>query len=109
MSNGRRWIVQDRYDNTIYLTQERWQHIIDPINHPELELFEVELQETLHIGQRKQDTLSFQKYRYSKAFDHLPEQNTHIVVIVLFRFTEGTDGKPLPNNYIVTAYMKEVG
>ncbi|MDZ4721740.1 MAG: hypothetical protein SH847_25030 [Roseiflexaceae bacterium] len=91
MSNGKRWTVHDRYGNMVYLTQERWQHIIDPINHPELEQFEAELQETIQTGQRKQDSLSFQKYRYSKTFGHLPEQNTHIVAIVLFRFSEGDD------------------
>jgi hypothetical protein len=32
-----------------------------------------------------------------------------MVAIVLFRFRQGADGKPLPNNYIVTAYMKELG
>ena len=109
MANGKRWFARDRYSNEIYLTQERWEHIVDPINHPELEDFEMELQETIESGQRKQDTLSFHKYRYSRTFDDLPEYNTHIVVIVLFRFAEGVDGKPVPNNYIMTAYMKEIG
>lgn len=49
-----------------------------------------------------------QKYRYSLAFDTLPEYNTHIVAIVLFRFTDN-NGVIMPNNYIVTAYMKEIG
>ena len=40
--------------------------------------------------------------------DDLAEDNTHVVVIVLFRFTEGVDGRPMPNNYIVTAYQKEL-
>jgi hypothetical protein len=31
------------------------------------------------------------------------------VVLVLFRFRQGNDGKPHPNNYIVTAYMRELG
>ena len=109
MANGKRWFTRDQYGNEIYLTEERWEHIIDPMNHPELEDFEEAVQETIESGQRKHDTLSFHKYRYSRAFDALPEYNTHIVAIVLFRFTEGTDGKPYPNNYIVTAYMKEVG
>ena len=30
-----------------------------------------------------------------------------MVAIALFRFRQGDDGKPHPNNYIVTAYMKE--
>jgi hypothetical protein len=39
----------------------------------------------------------------------MPEGNTHMVAIVLFRFSQGDDGKPNPNNYIVTAYMRELG
>ncbi len=26
-SSGKRWTVQDRYGNSIYLTRERWEHI----------------------------------------------------------------------------------
>jgi hypothetical protein len=29
-----RWSVTDQYGNEICLTQERWEHITDPINHP---------------------------------------------------------------------------
>jgi hypothetical protein len=36
MAEPIRWIVQDRQGNGIYLTQERWEHIIDPINHSEM-------------------------------------------------------------------------
>jgi hypothetical protein len=68
-----------------------------------------QLQEAVASGQRRQDSLNRQKYRYAKAFADLPADNTHIVAIILFRFRRGNDGKPLPNNYIVTAYMKEVG
>jgi hypothetical protein len=42
------------------------------------------------------------------AFDGLDEDNTHIVVVALFRFRENEDGRPIPNNYIVTAYQKEI-
>lgn len=108
MTDGKRWTVRDRYGHEIYLTQERWEHIIEPMNHPEMEDFEEALKETIQRGQRKQDSLNPQKYRYSRAFDHLPEYNTHIVAIVLFRFTDA-QGTIVPNNYIVTAYMKEVG
>jgi hypothetical protein len=58
---------------------------------------------------RRQDALNPQKYRYVKAFAELPEGNTHMIAIVLFRFSQGDDGKPYPNNYIVTAYMRELG
>lgn len=104
---GRRWSVKDRYNNEIYLTEERWNHIIENINHPELEDYEEYVQDVVQSGRRKQDALHPQKYRYSKEYRDLVEDNTHIVVIVLFRFSEDEQGKPIPNNYIVTAYMKE--
>ena len=42
-------------------------------------------------------------------FDDLAEDNTHLIAIVLFRFSEGPAGEPVGNNYIVTAYQKEIG
>lgn len=109
MTGGRLWTVRDRYGNEVYLTDERWHHIIEPINHPDMAHLMDELQETIHTGYRKQDLLNPQKYRYSNAFDTLDDDNTHIVAIVLCRYREGEDGYPEPNNYIVTAYQKEVG
>lgn len=109
MVQGRRWIERDRHGNHIYLTEERWRHITEPGNHPEILDSEDELRETIRTGKRKQELFNPQKYRYSKAFDHLAGDNTHIVAIVLFRFAEDEIGALLPNNYIVTAYQKEVG
>ena len=105
----KRWTVRDRYDNDIYLTQERWEHITQSINHPEMLAYESHLKETVQSGRRKQDPLNPHKYRYVKAFVDLAEDNTHIIAIVLFRFGVGEGGKPVPNNYIVTAYQKEIG
>ena len=109
MTAGRRWIVHDRYGNEIYLTHERWEHIVDPINHPEMTECEEQLKETIRTGARKQDQLNPRKYRYSKAFDRLAEDNTHIIAIVLFGFGENEAGRPVANNYITTAYQKEIG
>jgi hypothetical protein len=108
MIAGRRWIVRDRYSNSIYLTQERWEHIIDPANHPEMEAFEEELQKTIQWGLRKQNADNPKKYRYSLAFDDLDEENTHIVAIVLFGFSQDEAGQLIANNYVATAYQKEV-
>ena len=108
MQLDKRWTVNDRYGYSIYLTQERWEHIINSINHPEMADYEDELKETIRSGKRKQDPVNPQKYRYSMAFDNLAEYNTHLIVIVLFRFREQT-GNVIPNNYIVTAYQKEIG
>ncbi len=103
-----RFTVHDRYGNEIYLTLERWEHIIDEINHPEMADCEENLKETIQVGNRRQDSLNPQKYRYFRAFDSLAATNTHIVAIVLFRFTIGNLGEPIPNNYVVTAYQKEI-
>ncbi len=108
LSVGKRWTVRDRYGNNIYLTNERWEHIIEPVNHPEMSDFDVHLKETIQSGKRKQDELNPQKYRYIMPFGNLIENNTHIVAIVLFRFEANNLGNPVPNNYIVTAYQKEI-
>jgi hypothetical protein len=109
MTSDKCFTICDRYGNEIYLTQERWKHIIEIHNHPEMIDYEEQLKETIRSGKRKQDALNPQKYRYTKAFDGLAEDNTHIVAIILFRFIEDGTGKLVPNNYIVTAYQKEIG
>lgn len=107
--SGKLWTLRDRYGNNIYLANERWEHITNPLNHPEMLDYEEKLKETLRAGRRKQDPLNPQKYRYAKPFDNLAADNTHIIAIVLFRLKEGESGKPEPNNYVVTAYQKEIG
>ena len=109
MANPIRWTIEDRYGNTVYLTQERWEHIIGTAKYPEMENYAEELKETIRTGIRKQDSLNPQKYRYSKGFDDLPARNTHIVAIVLFSLRETETGEITTNNYIVTAYQKEIG
>ncbi|MFZ2361138.1 MAG: hypothetical protein WA040_17490 [Anaerolineae bacterium] len=104
-----RWRIPDRHGSEIYLSQERWEHIIDPVNHPEMARFEEHLKRTIRLGRRQQDSLNPQKYRYVLEFDDLEADNTHIVAIVLFRFREGEGRTPVSNNYIVTAYQKEIG
>ena len=109
MANGKLWTVRDRYGNDIYLTHERWAHIIEPINHPDMIDCMDELRETIRRGRRSQHPLNPQKYHYVQPFDNLWEDNTHIIAVVLCRFQEGARGQPMPNNYIVTAYQKEIG
>lgn len=109
MIAGRRWTVRDCYGNEIYLTQERWEHIIEDGNHPEMAECEEQLKETIRTGNRKQDSLNPRKYRYLKAFGRLAEDNTHIMAIVLFGFGLDDRGKPVFNNFITTAFQKEIG
>lgn len=104
-----RWRIQDRHGNEIYLSQERWEYIIDLVNHPEMARFEEHLKRTIRLGRRQQDSLNPQKYRYVLEFDDIEADNTHIVAIVLFRFREEESRTPVSNNYIVTAYQKEIG
>ena len=48
-SSGKRWTVQDREGNPIYLTAERWQHNTEGNNHPEMADYEDHLKTTIQI------------------------------------------------------------
>jgi hypothetical protein len=90
-------IIQDRYGNTIYLTDERWQHIVR--RHAGLKGFKNEVLKTIRAGKREQDDFYPHKFFYRKPFKNLPFRYTHIEVAVVFRF-KGDQ----PNNFVVTAY-----
>lgn len=108
IDSGKRWIVQDRYGNTIYLTQERWEHIINATNHPEMEGYEEYVKTTLKKGRRKQEPFNPLKYRYYQGFDNLPDEANTIVVIVLFGFDVNEQGQASPNNFVATAFFKHI-
>jgi hypothetical protein len=107
MSVVRRWTVFDHYGNEIYLSEERWAHITG--GHPELLMHEAELKETVRAGRRRQDSLNERKYFYTKAFDGLANDNTHVVAIVLFGGRSRDSRGRAANNQVVTAYLKEIG
>ncbi|MBI2434822.1 MAG: hypothetical protein HYV26_18355 [Candidatus Hydrogenedentes bacterium] len=109
MTEGKRWTVRDRFGNAVYLTHERWQHIIEPINHPEMADFEEHLAETVRSGKRRQDPFHPRKYRYVQSFKDLVGDNTHLVAMVLFRAAESPKEKLLTEGFVVTAYQKEIG
>ena len=109
MAAGIRWVTRDREGNEIYLTQERWEHITHPANHPDMLAYEEELKRTIQQGRRTQDEFNPQKYRYRQAFADLPEDATHIVPVGLFRFNADQGNRLATDNYIVTAYAKEIG
>jgi hypothetical protein len=108
MMSGRRWTVQDRDGNAIYLTDERWQHIVDPDNHAEMVDYEEQLKVTIGYGRRRQEPLNPRKYRYVHLFADLPDGSNHIVAIVLFGFDIDEQGRTTPNNYITTAFFKHI-
>lgn len=103
---GKRWTVQDRQGNLIYLSQERWEHILQ--GHPEMAEFEEHLQTVVKRGKRRQEPLNPRKYRYTHPFDDLPDEHNHIVVIALFGFDVDERGETTPNNFIATAFMKHI-
>ncbi|HKZ71108.1 MAG TPA: hypothetical protein VJ020_13570 [Anaerolineales bacterium] len=106
--SGKRWTVNDRDSNPIYLTEEQWKHITDPDNHPEMADYESQLKVTVQKGHRRQEPLNPRKYRYTHQFDELPEDFNHIVAIALFGFDVDDEGETIANNFIATAFMKHV-
>lgn len=90
-------IVQDRYGNTIYLTDERWNHIVE--RHSEFKDHKGEVVGAIRSGKRKQDSLHPDIFYYVRAIRHIPSEHTHIKVVVAFRMTSER-----PNNFVVTAF-----
>jgi hypothetical protein len=107
-NSGKRWTVQDRHGNPIYLTQEHWEHIVDETNHPEMEDYEEYLKTTIMKGRRRQELLNPRKYRYYHPFDDLPDDINHIVAIILFGFDIDEHGQTIPNNFVATAFFKHI-
>ncbi len=89
--------VKDRYGNEIYLTDERWQHILD---HAEMQGYRDRVLEVVRTGKRKQKPREPDKYAYSLPYDDMGTGFNTLVVIVKFGYNE--DGSA--NNYVRTAY-----
>jgi len=104
----RKWTVQDCYGNTIYLTEERWQHITDPTNHPDMEGYCEHLRKTIQTGRRRQEALDPRKYRYVQFFDDLVADSNCIVAVVRFKLGVDEEGHTVENNFILTAYQKNI-
>lgn len=102
----KKWVVKDRYNNEIYLTEERWHHILE--SRPELGSLFDDFLETIRTGRRRQDTLIPNEYRYFKQFDLLLPINNHIVVIVIFKTNLDERGNYIPNNFVVTGWAKYI-
>ena len=100
----KKWSVRDRFGNTIYLTEERWQHILE--SRPELKPFLSEFLETIETGRRKQDPLKPNEYRYFKQFNILLPQNDHLIAIVIFKTSLDENGNYIFNNFVVTGWAK---
>lgn len=106
MLSGKAWTVRDRYKNDIYLTWERWTHIIEPDNHPEVEPYFNYIAETVKYGRRRQDLYDANGYQYYQLFVDLPDDNTHIVVYVRFRWSTQANGTLQEEKFVTTAYFQ---
>ena len=94
--------VKDRYGYTIYLTDERWQHIIE--RHSEMVRFRKEMLLTIKVGKRKKDPTDNTRVKYYKYFDNLPRPMNFIVVIVKLQTIILPDGVS-EDHFILTAYQ----
>jgi hypothetical protein len=89
--------VTDRYGNVIYLTDERWQHIVE--GHARLDGHRAEILSTVRSGKRRRSPYHPDPFFYKKTFRHLKGRLNKIEVVVVFHW-QGDK----PNNFVVTAY-----
>ena len=101
-----RSIVQDRWGNEIYITDERWDHILE--RHEELEGLFDEVLQTLRQGRRRQEALDPNRYRYYRPCALLPPAFNHIVVAVVFRQQETAEGVLRANNFVTSAWGVDI-
>ena len=106
MSDGKLWTQHDRFGNEIYLTRERWTHIINPDDHPEVEPFLDYVAKTLRLGRRRQDPYDPNGYQYYQSYPDLPNDNTHLIVCVHFRWPTTPDGTVREEKFVTTAYFQ---
>jgi hypothetical protein len=102
MAPGQKWVVNDRYGHEIYLTEERWNHIVS--RHEELSDLLDDLLETLRKGRRRQEPTDPSRYRYYWRCENLPAGFTHIVAAVVFKQVEQPDGEQVSNNFVTSAW-----
>lgn len=102
-----RWIIRDRDGRPVYMTEERWQHIMD--RHPELINHLQDVLDTVRYGRRRQDPMNPESYHYYQLCESLPWDFIGIEVIVVFKFRVVEDDKIIPNNFVVSAWgLREV-
>jgi hypothetical protein len=105
-SSVTKWTVQDHWGHEIYLTEERWRHILE--SRPDMEPFLEEFLETIRTGERKQDALLPYKFFYNKRFDVLLPENNHMIAVVLFKHLTAASGTVHSNNFVVSGWMKYI-
>lgn len=99
----KRWTVTDRHGREIYLTQERWDHILS--KHEELSGRLDEVLKTIRLGRRKQTKRDPRTFIYYRQVENLPEPYDTILVFVAFRYNYIRDkDQLLVNNFVTTAW-----
>ena len=96
-----RWEVVDRAGRSVYITRERWEHIID--KHVELDSRLDDVLTTIRDGRRRQTKRDPQTYIYYRRYNDLPEPYDTILVFVAFRYQQN-NGTILSNNFVTTAW-----
>jgi len=97
-----KWFVRDRAGHEIYLTEERWEHIVS--RHPELQDHLDDVLDTVRRGRRQQQPQDPQAYVYRWPCSTLRPPFNGILVVVAFHFTQTQDAGMIPNNFMVTAW-----
>jgi len=99
----KRWTVTDRQGRKIYLTQERWDHILS--KHPELEGRLEDVLATIRLGRRKSSKRDPQTFLYSRRNEDLLDPYNTILVFVAFRYIDLPDSnQQVANNFVTTAW-----
>ena len=98
-----RWTVTDRQGREIYLTQERWEHILS--KHAELHGRLEDVLSTICMGRRKQSKLDPQTFCYYRRVAGLPEPYDTILIFVAFRYRPSPENNAVvSNNFVTTAW-----
>lgn len=97
--------MTDQQGREIYMTQERWEHIIS--KHLELIGHLDDVIDTVWSGRRKQERRDPQRYRYKRACYTLGYGRNMITVVVVFSFQTLADGTLKANNFVTTAWGEE--
>lgn len=98
----RQWVVTDSAGREIYLTEERWQHIIS--GHGELRTHLEDVLNTIQRGKRQQQRKNPQAYVYRLACSTLRPPYNGIMVSVVFRFATSEKAGMIANNFVITAW-----
>lgn len=99
----RKWSVHDSDGREIYLTEERWEHIVS--GHSELQNHLEDVLNTVRRGRRRQQPQDPQAYVYRLRCGTLRPPFNGILVVVVFRFAPSeNNGDIVANNFVVSAW-----